>query len=124
MRIHQLLALYSITEVEELSCVPETQQSKQAAGLEEVVVGVEDPLEMLDTEQSDLALETQQDLDSSDGDIADTQDTQAAEGTQKSKGQRARASQGPGRGNMYHKRRLTKEARNPLFCSVLRRSEN
>ena len=48
-------------EVGELSCVPETQQSQQAAGVEELVVGVEDPLQMLDTEQGDIALETQQD---------------------------------------------------------------
>ena len=41
-------------EVDELSCVPETQQSQQAAGVEELVVGVEDPLEMSDTEQVTL----------------------------------------------------------------------
>ena len=35
--------------------------------MEELVVGVEDPLEMVDTEQGDIALETQQDSDSSDG---------------------------------------------------------
>ena len=63
-----------------LTCVPENQQSQQAAGAEEVVVEVEDPLEMPDTEQGDIALETQQDLDSSDKDIADTQDTHAAGG--------------------------------------------
>ena len=34
-------------EVDELSCVPETQQ---AAGVDELVEGVEDPLEMSDTE--------------------------------------------------------------------------
>ena len=62
-------------EVDELSCETETQQSQQAAGVEEVVVRVEDPLEILDTEQGDIALETQQDLDSKDEDIADTQDT-------------------------------------------------
>ena len=32
-------------EVDELSCVPETQQNQQAAGVQELVVGV-DPLEM------------------------------------------------------------------------------
>ena len=42
--------------MDELSCVPETQQ---AAGVEELVVGVEDPLEMSDTEQGDFGLETQ-----------------------------------------------------------------
>ena len=42
-------------EVDELSCVPETQQ---AAGVKELVVGVEDPLEMSDTEQGDIELET------------------------------------------------------------------
>ena len=73
------------SELEELTCVPETQQSQQAAGVEEVVVGVEDPLEMSDTEQGDTSLETQQDSDSSDEDIADTQDTHAAGETQKGK---------------------------------------
>ena len=53
-------------ELGELTCVPETQQSYQTAGVEEVVVGVEDPLQMLDTEQGDIEPETQQDLDSSD----------------------------------------------------------
>ena len=67
-------------EVDELSCVPETQQ---AAGLEELVVGVEDPLETSDTEQGDIGLETQHESVTSD---EDTQDTQAAEGTQKGKG--------------------------------------
>ena len=38
-------------EVDELSCVPETQQSQQAAVVEELMVGVEDPLQMSDTEQ-------------------------------------------------------------------------
>ena len=73
-------------EMDALTCVPETQQSQQAAGLEEVVVGVEDPLEMSDTEQGDIVLETKQDLDSSAEDIADTQDTHAAHGIQKDKG--------------------------------------
>ena len=55
-------------EVDELSGVPETQQSQEAAGVEEVVVGVVDPLEMSGTEPD----ETQQDSDSSDDNIADT----------------------------------------------------
>ena len=92
-------------EVEELSCVPDTQQSQQTAGVEELVVGVEDPVVMSDTKQGDIGLETKQDSDSSD---EDTQDTSAAGGTQKGKG----------------KARLTKGARNPLFCSVLRRSRS
>ena len=66
--------------MDELTCVPETQQSQQTTGVEEVVVGVEDPLQMSDTEQGDIGLETQQDSDSSDADIADTQDKQAAGG--------------------------------------------
>ena len=66
--------------VDELSCFPETQQ---AAGMEELVVGVEDPLEMSDTEQGDIGLETQHESDTSD---EDTQDTQAAAATQKGKG--------------------------------------
>ena len=61
-------------EVDELSCVPETQQ---AAG-EELVVGVEDPLEISDTEQGDIGLETQQELDTND---ENTQDTQSAAAT-------------------------------------------
>ena len=63
--------------------------------------------EMSDTEQDDLGLETQHDSDSSD---EDTQDIQAG-GTQKGKGKCIRA-------------RLTKGARNLLFCSVLRRSRS
>ena len=72
-------------ELEELTCVPKSQQSQQAAGVE-VVVGVEGPLQMSDTEEGDIVPETQQDSDSSDEDIADTQDTQAAGGTHKGKG--------------------------------------
>ena len=53
-------------DVDELSCVPETQQ---AAGVEELVVGVEDPLEMSEQHNSDISGE----------------DTQAARGTQKGK---------------------------------------
>ena len=48
-------------EVDELSCVPETQQSQQTAGVDELVVGVEDSLQMSDTEQGDIVLEAQQD---------------------------------------------------------------
>ena len=62
-------------EVDELSCVPETQQ---AAGVDELVEGVEDPLEMSDTEQGDIGQEIQHD--------SDTQVTQAVGGTQKGKG--------------------------------------
>ena len=68
-------------EVDELSCVPETQQSQQAAGVEELVVGLVAPV-MSDTEQGDIGLETQKDSDTSD----DTQDTQAATGTLSGKG--------------------------------------
>ena len=80
-------------ELDELTCVPETEQSRQAAGVVEVV-RVEDPLQMSDTGQGDIAPETQQDSDSSDEDIADTEDTQAAGGTHR----RARASQSQGGG--------------------------
>ena len=59
-------------EVDELSCVPEIQQ---AAGVEELVEGVEDPQEMSDTEQGDIGLETQHESDTSD------EDTQAAAAT-------------------------------------------
>ena len=59
-----------------MNCVPETQQSQQATEVEELVV---DPMEMSDTEQSDIGLETQQDSDTSD------KDTQAATGTQSGK---------------------------------------
>ena len=85
--------------VDELSCVPDTQQSQQAAGVE-LVVGVEDPLEMSDTEQGDFGLETQH--------HSDTQDTQAAGGTQNGKG--------TGKG------KADKGARNLQFYSVLSRS--
>ena len=71
------------TEVDELSYVPQTQQSQQAAGVEELVVGVVDPVEMSDAEQGDIGLETQHDIDTSD---EYTQDTQAATGTQSGKG--------------------------------------
>ena len=77
------------TEMDDLTCVPETQQSQQAAGVEEVVVGVDVPLQMSDTEEGDFALETQQESDSSAEDTADTQDTHAAGGTQKGKGKKA-----------------------------------
>ena len=89
-------------EVDELSCVPEIQQSKQAAGVEDLVVGVEDPLEMSDTGKGDIRLETQQESNTSD------EDTQAAGGHRRAKG----------------RARLTKGARKPLFCSVLRRSRS
>ena len=79
-------------EVDELSCVPETQQSQQAAGVQELVVGVEDPLEMSDTEQGDIGMETQHETDTSD---EDTQDTQAAGGTQKGKGKADKRSKKP-----------------------------
>ena len=46
-------------------------------------MGVEDPLEMSDTEQGDFGLKTQHDSNSSN---EDTQDTQTAGGTQKVKG--------------------------------------
>ena len=52
-------------EVDELSSVPETQQ---VAGVEELVVAVEDPLEMSDAEQGDIGLETQHESDTSDED--------------------------------------------------------
>ena len=62
-------------ELDELRCVPETQQ---AAGVEESVVRVEDPLDMSDAKQGDIGLETQHKSDTSD---EDTQDTQAAAAT-------------------------------------------
>ena len=45
-------------EVDELSCVPETQQREQAAGVEELVLGVQDPRGMSYTEQNDIRFET------------------------------------------------------------------
>ena len=42
-------------EMDELTCVTETQQTQLAVGVEEVVVGVDDPLQMSDTEQGDIA---------------------------------------------------------------------
>ena len=96
-------------EMDELTCVPETQQSQLAAGVEEVVVGVEDPLQMSDTEQDDIALETKQESDSSAEDIADTH---AAGGGEGGGHRRAMAKM------------LTKRARKPLLCSVMRMSRN
>ena len=93
----------SSPEVDELSYVPETQQ---AAGVENLVERVEDPLEMSDTEQGDIGLETQHDSDTSD---VDTQATQAAGGIHRR--ERAKARE-----------RLTKGARNPQwnFCMTMR----
>ena len=80
-------------EVDELSCVPEPQQREQAAGVEELVLGVQDPLGLSDTEQDDIGFETQQESDSND---EDTQDTQAAGGgTQKGKGKAYKRSKKP-----------------------------
>ena len=42
-------------EMDALICVPENEKSQQAAGLQEMVVGVEDPLQMSDTEQDGIA---------------------------------------------------------------------
>ena len=81
-------------EVDEFSCVPETQQ---AAGVEEMVVGLEDPLEILDTQQGDIGLETQHELDTSDEDTQDHKLLQLLH-------RRARAQA-----------RATKGARNPQF---------
>ena len=82
-------------KVDELSCVPETQQSQQAAGVEELVVGVVDPVGM-DTEQGAIGLAKQHDSNTSD---EDTQDTQAATGTQsgycKGKGKADKRSKKP-----------------------------
>ena len=86
-------------EVDKLSCTTETQQKQQAAGVEELVVGVEDSLEMSDTEQGDIALETQQDSDSSDENICDTKDTQSAGGHRRAR-EKARASQRPRKDKM------------------------
>ena len=62
-------------EVDELGCVPETQQ---AAGVKELVVGVED------TEQGDTGLETQHESDTSDT-LAAAVTTQKGKGTGKGK---------------------------------------
>ena len=59
-------------------------------------MGVENPLEMSDTEQGDIGLETQHELDISD---EDTPDTQAVGGTQKGKGT------GKGKANKRSKKR-------------------
>ena len=67
-------------EVDELSCVPETQQSLQAAVVEELVVGDMDPVKMSDTEQGDIGLETQQDSDTSDEDAQAVTETQSGKG--------------------------------------------
>ena len=105
---------------EAVTTLPEVYRHCQNR-MEEVVVGVEDPLQMSDTEQGDIALETQQESDSSAEDIADTQDTHTTGGHRRAN---AKASQPQGRDNLYQKIRLTKGARKPLFCSVLRMSRN
>ena len=46
-------------EMDVLICVPENEQSQQAAGVPEMVVGVEDPLQMSDTEQDSADSEFQ-----------------------------------------------------------------
>ena len=67
-----------------MNCVPETQQG---AVVEELVVGVKDPLEVSDTEQGDIGLETQHKLDTSDEDTQPaTANTQKGKGTGKDKG--------------------------------------
>ena len=69
-----------------------------------------------------LHFETQQNSDSINEDIAETQ---AVGGHRRARAKvKARANQSPGKGNIYQKRRLRKEARDPLFCSQLRRSRN
>ena len=69
--------------IRQRGCLPRPGvRSQQAAGVEELVVGVEDPLEMSDTEQGDIGLETQQDSDLSD------EDTQADGGDTEMQGQR------------------------------------
>ena len=92
-------------EVDELSCLPETQQ---AAVVEELVVGVDDPLEMSNTEQGDIGLETQQESDTSD---EDTQDTQAAAAT-------TQKDKGTGKG------KADKRSKKPQFSSVLSRNRS
>ena len=71
-------------------------------------MGVEDPLEMSDTEQGDIGLETWQESDTSDEDTRNTQ--AAAATTQKGKG--------TGKG------KADKGARNPQFSSVLSRNRS
>ena len=95
-------------ETERMSTRARSPETQQAAGVEELVVGVEDPLEMLDSEQGDIGLETQQESDTSD---EDTQDTQAAAATTQ-------------KGKDTGKARLTKGARNPQFSSVLSRNRS
>ena len=89
-------------EVDGLSCVPGTQQRQQATGVEELVVGVVDPVELLDTEQGDTGLETQHDSDTSD------EDTQAATGTQT--------------GKCKGKAKADKRSKKPQFYSPLSRN--
>ena len=56
-----------------MNCVPETQQSQQAAGVEELVGGgVQDPLLMSDTAQGDILVEPQHGTVSSKEDTQDT----------------------------------------------------
>ena len=97
-------------EMDELTCVPETQQSQQAAGVEEVVVGVEDPLQMSDPLQMNrvaLLLRHSRNRIQVLRTLL-THRTHMPLGGHK----RARA------------KRLTKGARKPLLCSVMRINRN
>ena len=93
-------------EIDELTCVPETQQSQQAAGVEELVVRVVDPVEMsqsrvrLGWRHSRIRIQVMRTLL--------THRTHMPLGGHR----RARA------------KRLTKGARKPLLCSVMRMSRN
>ena len=103
-------------ELEELTCVPETQQSQQAAGLE---VRVEDPLEIqkrvtLHLRHSRIGIQVMSTL-------LTHRKHRLLGGHRRA---RVKANQQQGRGNMYRKRRLTKEPRKPLLISMLRRSRN
>ena len=102
-------------EVDELRCVPETQQSQQAAVVEVFVVGAEGPLKMSDKEHSRIRIQVMRTL-------LTHRTHRLLRGHRRARA-KARASQGPVKGNMYQMRRIREEARNPLFCSLLRRNK-
>ena len=107
-------------EVDELNCVPETQQSQQAVGwirwwwewriLWRCRIQNRVTLYLRHTRIRIQMMRTLL--------------THRLLGGHRRARAKARASRGPGMGNMYQKRRLRKEVRNRLFCSVLRRSRN
>ena len=110
-------------EMNELTCVPETQQSQQAAGMEEVVVGGEDPRRCPIQNRVTLHLRHSRNQIQVLRTLL-TYRTHVPLGGHRRASAKARASQPQGRGNLYQEDKAYKEARKLLFCSLLRVSRN